>query len=47
MATKKHFTDAKPSARDHGVGMETNDKHALKRRLPLSGKGKPGWLNIS
>ena len=26
--------------------MEIDDKHALRRRLVLPGKGEPGWLKV-
>ena len=47
MATKRQITDARPSARDQGAEMGTDDQHTLKRRLSLSVTGEPGWPKIS
>jgi len=41
MAAKRQSTEARPSARDQGVGMESDDQLALKRRLSWPGKGEP------
>jgi len=47
MATKRQITDARLPAKDQEVGIEIDDKHALKRRLSWTVQGEPGWLNIS